>query len=122
MTKKLYLGDDFEFLELMSKLDRSVLGQNRKVRFGAVYSVDVLSIRTLHGKTTIPVLVVKQRIKINYNQNKMIDTEKLGKTEQTKSFIPIKSSADMEYVRGSPIFWNSNHDIIKIKTFDLELE
>ena len=102
--KKLYLDDDFDFLEFMSKLDRSVREQNRKIRFGAVYSVDVLSIRTLHGKTTIPVLVVKQGIKVNYNQNKMIDTEKLGKTEQTKSFVPIKSSADMEYVRGSPIF------------------
>ena len=91
-----------DFLGFMSELDRSVLGQNRKIRFGAVYSVDVLSIRTLHGRTTIPVLVVKQRIKINSTQNKMIDTDKLGKTEQTKTFSPIKSSADREYVRGSP--------------------
>ena len=98
------MGDDFDFLEFMSKLDRSVREQNRKIRFGAVYSVDVLSIRTLHGKTTIPVLVVKQGIKINYKQNKMIDTEQLGKTEQTKSFVPIKSSADMDYVRRTPIF------------------
>ena len=58
--------------------------ENRKVRFGAVYSVDVLSIRTLHGKTTIPVLVVKQKIKINSTQCKIIDTDKLGKTEQTR--------------------------------------
>ena len=58
--------------------------ENRKVRFGAVYSVDVLSIRTLHGKTKIPVLVVKQKIKINSTQCKIIDTDKLGKTEQTR--------------------------------------
>ena len=68
----------------MSKLEKSVHGQRRRVRFGAAYSVDVLSIRTLYGKTTIPVLVVKQGIKMNSTQCKMIDTDKLGKTEQAR--------------------------------------